>query len=300
MDQYLKYLCIDNSGKTMSTREGRVRLPLAPLVKLEPRWITSEQLAKALSDWAKGKKTSTVRSGLQEAKALWKWLLEEEIITKKHWEDVWEKKALTRFMKQYPKKDARVRPQYTMDEAKEILSEVLPYAAQELRGVPMMVCIILPCGLRVGEVLKLQAKHLDHGCQVITVEKAKTDAGNRVVRVPKFLVPLLSELKANCKPTERLFPYTYDQVYPKVRKLQASLGLVPLAFHAMRRTNSTARVLAGQSANEIEKAFGHTDFENMTNKHYVAQGTVELMQQEGASQLFETAVKERHLKLVSG
>ena len=305
LEQYLKYLTIDNSEKTMKTREGRLRLPIQAILRKEPRELTAELLADAMYAWAEGKKTSTVRSGLQEVKAFWRWMLLFKIISKKQWEDIWEEAPVALFMKQFPKRDQEVRPQYTVDEANDILLRLLPLVTSNPTGIESITLIALIGGLRIGEILNLQAKDLDNNCRVIRVggtgsKKAKTEAGNRVVEVPDFFVPVLQSLKTGVPPNTKLFPLTYDQAYPRVIALQESLGLDALAFHALRRTNATLRVLGGQDPEAIERAFGHTDFKNMTCKHYVASGTVENQAQKRASQMLEETVTRSHLKLVSG
>jgi integrase len=236
-----------------------------------------------------GRKRKTIASAFQEAKTFWTWLREEDVITKAQWESVWESKVLTRFLRQFDD-DTEEQVQFAVDDAFGLLEYLVPRAAQDLHGLEMITLLALTTGMRIGEILKLQPKQLDNRCRAIQVKKAKTKAGNRPVEVPSFMVGLLEQLKADTEPKAPLFPYSYDQMYPRVRKLYEQFGLEKAGFHALRRTNSTLRVLGGQSPDAIIQAFGHTNFD-MTQGHYIAPGAVENTALKRVYELLEKSVK---------
>ena len=278
VNQYLVYKRGSNTAKTMRTREGRVMQPLRPLLGLLPREVDAATLAGTLMEWCEGKAPSTARSGIQECKSFWVWLAEEELISGQPWDH----KLLKRLPKAFPKRK-RVRPQFRIDEAATLYQYLLGVADSDPAAMVALLC--LTAGFRLGEVLGLQARNVDAGGSIVWVS-GKTDAADRQVEIPSPVVPLLLHHKRDLKGLTLVFPFTSDQVRPRIKRHYEAAGVPVLDVHALRRTNSTLRIVGGQSPNVVIGALGHTSFE-MTKGHYLAPGTVENEGQKNVGKLLK-------------
>jgi integrase len=283
VNDYLIYKRCSNSVRTMRTRERRVLQPLRPLLRRLPTEIDALQIATALTEWCNGKSPSTCRAAIQEVKALWVWLAEEDHITTQPWDH----KVLKRLPRQYPKRK-KVRPQFRVDEAAKLYDYLLGVAADDPAAMVALLCLV--AGFRLGEVLGLQARGIDAGGSLVWVDDAKTEAGQRQAQIPAPVDWMLGEYKKGLHPSARVFPYTADQVRPRIKKHYAMVGVPILDVHALRRTNATLRVLGGETSDVVIKQLGHTDF-SMTENHYVAPGTLEDIGQKNVAKLLNTRHK---------
>ena len=273
VNPYLKHKFKTNTARTMETRERRVRMPLKALLQRRPTEVSAAELVSTLAEWCDSKSPSTARSGIQEVKSFWKWLRLKKYITRDQWAGIWEEDEMVELRKSYPTKK-KVLPQHRVTSAQKLYGHLVPIATEEPRSVAMVALLELALGFRVGEVLRLKAQDIDAGGTIVWVECGKTEAGVRQVEVPAPLVPILTAAANGLGADERVFPYTNNQVYPRVKKLCKAAGVQELGNHALRRTNATLRVIGGQSPDVVIKAMGHTRF-SMTRDHYIEPGTVE-------------------------
>lgn len=279
VNEYLIYKRSSNSVRTMKTRERRVTQPLKPLLRRLPSEVDASALANALMEFCSGKSTSTCRAAIQEVKALWVWLAEEEYITAQPWDH----KLLRRLPKRYPKRK-KVRPQFRVDEASKLYEHLLGVAASDPAAMVALLCLV--AGFRLGEVLGLHARGVDAGGSLVWVDDAKTEAGQRQARIPEPVDQLLATYKKGLPPNANVFPFTSDQIRPRIKKHYAMAGVPILDIHALRRTNATLRVLGGESEDVVIKQLGHTQF-SMTEDHYVAPGAIDEIGQKNVAKLLK-------------
>ncbi len=135
--------------------------------------------------------------------------------------------------------------------------------------------------LRLGELLALRRNRVDllHGTVTVVeqlqeladgsllIGPPKTDAGQRVVALPKFLSPELEELLARYSapgPDGLLFigakggPLRRGVLQRHWRAATFEAGLPGLHFHDLRHTGNTLAAATGASTKELMARMGHT------------------------------------------
>ncbi|WP_341361386.1 site-specific integrase [Georgenia sp. M64] len=203
-------------------------------------------------------------------------------------------------------------------------------------SLPAAVDLMLGTGLRIGEVLALQwgevsltgprptvavvATLVDvKGEGTIRQTKAKTDAGERTIVLPRFAVDALEAIRpASPEPTTPVFPSRSfrdgrvsckPQTTHNVRRtLRLALDLAKMSGevhpHLLRKTVATY-VARERGAGDAASVLGHKINAGVTGKHYierlrvapdvsdVLEQLVEIAEEEGAKW---EAAKERRLK----
>lgn len=135
-------------------------------------------------------------------------------------------------------------------------------------------------GLRVGEAVTLDWRHVNLATGTLTVDQAKTDAGSyREVDLPGGLIEALSEWKASREHTAPADPVlstrsgsrqTVTNIDHRMKaaikaanvKLE-ELGIEPISDrvspHSLRRTYASIRAAAGDNPIYIAEQLGHED-----------------------------------------
>ncbi len=170
---------------------------------------------------------------------------------------------------------AAERPVATVDEV---------YAAADAIGGRYRGMVLLAgfCGLRLGELLGLENRHLNllHGTVrieqqeqqlldgTLIVGPPKTEAGIRTIALPAFLIPELEDHVSRYAaegPEGRVFPgdkggplrkITLNKHW-KAARLAAGLG-TGFRFHDLRHTANTLTAAAGASTAELMARMGHS------------------------------------------
>lgn len=143
-----------------------------------------------------------------------------------------------------------------------------------------MVLLATFTGLRLGELRALRRKHLDllHAT-VRVVEQVqemadgslvfgppKTDAGNRIVAIPKALIPDLEAHVATHSgrgPDGLVFPGTRHQplrratLYKAWHRALRTVSMQGFRFHDLRHTGNTLAAATGASTKELMARMGH-------------------------------------------
>jgi integrase len=109
------------------------------------------------------------------------------------------------------------------------------------------------------------------------IEDAKTDTGNRTVRIPDFLAPYLGVFAAKIGPQARLVmggrldckKSRVDWVSRELATLCKSAGVPVITPHGLRGSWASFAVQANVASDQVAAFLGHTSFEGMTAKHYV-------------------------------
>lgn len=207
-------------------------------------------------------KNVSVRSYYRSVKVFCRWLLDEEYI----------QADLTKKVK-LPKDDSRIIEPLTAEEVRRLDACLDRKELQGLRNY-CMVHLMLDCGLRLGDVVKLsQAQlRLDNGYLIAANSKNRK---SRAVLVPAFLadelktyifraMPGYNELFLSSRSRE---PVTGDTVRSMIQKLKKAAGISRLHAHLLRHTFATSYVAGGGNLEFLRLYLGHSDY-NIT-RHYL-------------------------------
>jgi integrase len=187
-----------------------------------------------------------------------------------------------------PKEDAREMQAYDKSEVGFLLAAL----EREPTSWRIMVTLAVTCGLRQGELLGLEWKHIDTETGVISVQQAltytkdngydvkdpKTKASKRTMALPGPLIPLLKDYRKECNKKrlkaedlweegERYFVFTGWNGKPLnpssvktwwKRFLLRHPSLKRIRFHDLRHTSATFMLMQGTPMKAISKRLGHS------------------------------------------
>jgi integrase len=149
------------------------------------------------------------------------------------------------------------KPQLRLDEARRWTERAMTLAESGDAGA-VAALVTLTMGLRASEVVKRTVRDLDSDGTVLVVEDAKTEAGNRRVRVPVAMQPFLKRLANGRSPADRLFGNHWrDWVRKAVARLCKDAGVPVVCAHSMRGLHSTLAMELGISPEVVAKTLGH-------------------------------------------
>jgi integrase len=151
-------------------------------------------------------------------------------------------------------------------------------------------------GNRAGEVVGRRVRDLDARGTVLVIEHAKTEAGNRRLRIVPELQPYLQRLAQGKQPDAPLFTGSTPRARRALEKLAdpvawlrrqvarvCTLAGVPVVGpHGLRGTFATLAVDAGNVLERVASDLGH-DGTAVTRSHYVRQEALDNAQIERAA-----------------
>lgn len=132
------------------------------------------------------------------------------------------------------------------------------------------VVLLLYFGLRVSELLRLQARDIDlmSGGAVLSVERqAKTKKGLRDMEVPQKVVTLLEGLTSDRNLTDWIWPSARARsghrgktwLLKATRRLCKKAGVTVVCPQGLRATHGRLARKAGETAHAIQAQLGHED-----------------------------------------
>jgi integrase len=160
------------------------------------------------------------------------------------------------------------------------------------RGRPLLATLA-GAGLRVGEALALERRHVNLARGTVTVEQSKTDAGVRIIDLTPAVreeLALWLDKSPRKRPTDRVFPTLAGKpdnrnnvrrrllqpAIVKANKRLVELGIEPIGAvspHGLRRTYASLRCACGDDVAYTAQQLGHEDptFTLKTYTHAVKQ-----------------------------
>ena len=141
--------------------------------------------------------------------------------------------------------------------------------------------VALLMGLRASEITRLQVRDVDCISRIITIEKAKTKAGNRRLEMPDVLLPHFKMRLKGRSRFEPVFPaksrdgfHFKEWVNENTRRLCRSLELPLVTAHGLRGVHSSIAQQAGATGHLVAQQLGHEN-ERTTQEHYTDKEVVE-------------------------
>ena len=217
---------------------------------------------------------SSHRNILAESKTFIRWC-----VTKKY-----AKKNFLEHVQGFGKRRwGRDKAQLTMDEARKFRDVAYEWASRRREGAIAGLFALLH-DLRSIEIVSIRVRDIDDGCTLLQIPDAKTPAGIRRLRIAKRLQPILRRLIQRKRGLEYLLgdgkkPRDRNWVRKSAHKICKAAKIPLVDAQGLRRTHATLATEAGATADMIETAMGHTSFEGVTMKSYIARGTVENVKQ---------------------
>lgn len=160
------------------------------------------------------------------------------------------------------------------------------YLLKDMDATKFACLLALYTGLRIGEVCALQWADiseksitvnktlqrlaLNGGKTQIFITPPKSDFSKRVVPLPRFLLPYVTEMRrgegyvlstARCDHSE---PRALQQGF---RKIATGCGLENITFHTLRHTFATRCVEAGFDIKTLSEILGHADVKTTLNRY---------------------------------
>jgi integrase len=145
------------------------------------------------------------------------------------------------------------------DEARRWMDRALELAeAGDVGAVAALVALFM--GFRATEIVIRVVRDLDDRGRILVVEDAKTEAGNRRVKVPPVLRPFLKQLAQGKGPDDRLFGHHWrDWVRKSVRRICREVGVPEVSAQSLRGLNASIRMEeSSESPTDIARALGHS------------------------------------------
>ena len=189
-----------------------------------------------------------------------------------------------------PERPVAAKPhRYSMsvDECRALISAIHPVYRP-------LLTIAIVTGMRWGEIRNLKIADLDWSTQTLTIRDAKTDAGNRKIRLSQIEMECINEHLSQTGRTmvqkdEPLFVshqtdrqtgkvigkrLNYSNFRSRIFKPAAvAVGLPELQIHDFRRSSSTMLVDLGIPPKITQERLGHSDFRLTMNIY--AEGTLD-------------------------
>jgi integrase len=186
------------------------------------------------------------------------------------------------------------KPQLRADEARDWSARAMEQAREGDEGA-LAALVALFMGLRSTEIVKRVVRDLDSDGTILVVEEAKTPAGNRRVRVPIELQPLLRQAAVGKASGDRLFgKHWRDWVRKSVARICKDAGVPVVCAHSMRGLHSSLAMEAGMSPDVVARSLGHessrTTLESYAHPESVASGR----QNRVAAQLLRRPPEQRN------
>ena len=148
-------------------------------------------------------------------------------------------------------------------------------------------------GMRMGEINALKIDDIDLRRKTISISRtisrdikgrafvsqgAKTENGNRVIRISKTAMPLVEEILQCAEDGEYLFVYrgkhiTTSQVNMEFKRTLEKHGIVDpkvkgkVSLHSLRHTYATRCIEAGMQAKVLQHLLGHSDISITLNTY---------------------------------
>jgi integrase len=248
-----------NKPRTIETTMGRLRAVFT--VDVITGDLTAAKMIELWQRWIPGKATDTALNTLNQVRTFLKWLAKKE----------WTKRGELTHGIEVVGKRRKGKPKLTQDEAKRLVDWCIAHP-DDPGAVATALAFVL--GMRASEIANRTARHLDGNGTLLDITDAKTEAGERTLKLPRILQPLLARLARGKKPDDRLFgDVNRHWVLRSVKRCCAAAGVAVVTPHGLRGTHAKVAREVGVSGVLLAAAMGH-ESETTTTEHYAGRGAV--------------------------
>jgi integrase len=234
---------------------GAVDLPSLTIAKLQAAYDRRRELVSV----------DTGRNELSETKTLLKWAYKRSLVSKALVSKLDEVEGVG--------KRKKGKPQLRVDEARTWLAKAIELAEKGEAGAvaAMMTLMMAP---RCFEIVERVVRDVDDDGRLLWIDRSKTDAGTRYLRVPERLRPYLLRLTHGRKPDELLFGQHWrDWPRKQVQRICRAAKVPVVTAHGMRGLHSTLAHEAGCTAEMVAAQLGHSSI-TVTHQNYTAPSAV--------------------------
>lgn len=167
---------------------------------------------------------------------------------------------------------------YTNDEFNRFIEKVMD---KRLSYICFMV--LYWTGMRIGELLALNVEDVDLENKTININKSyqrlesedvitipKSDASNRIIAIPDFLVEDLADYLNHTfgvEPTQRLFPVSKYTLRREVKRGSETAGIKKIRIHDFRHSHAALLIDMDVPVLAISKRLGHENIETTLNTY---------------------------------
>ena len=156
-----------------------------------------------------------------------------------------------------PKKDKRLPEVLSLDEVKELISQLKNMKHKTL------LCLLYSCGLRIGEALNLKCTSVDFNRSLLHVKSGK-GRKDRYVPISKTMIDLLNQYYSHFKPNLYVFEGRNNAKYSPVsarqiliRALRETSIRKHVTLHTLRHSYATHLLENGTDIRFIQELLGH-------------------------------------------
>lgn len=179
---------------------------------------------------------------------------------------------------EYAKRNRKLPIVHSQDEIQKLIS-----ACDNLKH-KAIICLMYACGLRVGEVIKLEVKDIDSKRMIINIRDAK-GGKDRQVMLPQNLLTLLRNYYTQYKPDTFLFNGQFELQYSErsiaqfLKRYSQLAGLNKRIYpHLIRHDSFTHLCESGCDIALIQKLAGHQNIKTTNLYLHISHNTISKIQ----------------------
>jgi integrase len=223
--------------------------------------LTKPEMLELWQAWAQGKAVDTCLNSLAQTRTCLAWLEKQG----------WLKRTDLLEGIEVSGKRKKGKPKLTQDEAHVLLTWCLDHP-DDPGAVATAMAFLL--GMRATEIVTRTVRHIDGKGTLLDITESKTEAGERTLRIPTRLQPLLAKLAAGKGPDDRLFSEgTRYWLLRAVKRCCEAAGVRSVSAHGLRGTHAKMAREVGVSGVLLAQAMGH-ESETTTTEHYAGRAAV--------------------------
>lgn len=248
-----------NKPRTVETTMQRLRSVFTTSIVTGE--LTASKMLQLWERWVQDKATDTALNVLAQTRTFLGWLERQG----------WSKGLPVTEEIEVSGKRRKGKPKLSQDEAGKLLAYCLANP-KDPGAIATAMAFLL--GMRASEIVTRTVRHLDGKGTLLDITDAKTEAGERTLKLPQALQPLLAQLAEGKGADDRLFgDLDRHWVLRSVKASCKAAGVRVVSPHGLRGTHAKIAREVGMSGVALATAMGH-ESEHTTTEHYAGRAAV--------------------------